>query len=168
MISNELERLTELHRDGALSAEEFAAAKQKVLNSEGPGSGSADDIFGIDPKLWCTLMHLSQVVWWLGGVVVGVAMWLISREKSVMADRHGRVIVNWYISFLIYSVISGLLLVLLIGWPMGLILGVLSMVFPIIGALRASEGRVWPYPLSIQFFSINAEPRAETFKAGQT
>jgi hypothetical protein len=76
--------------------------------------------------------------------------------------------VNWYISFLIYSVISGILLVVLIGWPMGLILGVLSMVFPIIGALRASEGRIWPYPLSIQFFSTRVEPRAETFRSGQT
>ncbi|MFM7057748.1 MAG: DUF4870 domain-containing protein [Planctomycetota bacterium] len=161
MFSNELERLTELYREGALTEEEFATAKQKVLNSEVSAKGSTDTIFGVEPKVWCILMHLTQVVWWMGGVVVGIAMWLLSRDKSVMADRHGRVIVNWYISFLIYSVISAILLVVLIGWPMGLVLGVLSVVFPIIGAWKASEGRVWRYPLSIEFFSTAIEPRAE-------
>ena len=161
MISNELQRLTELHREGALTAEEFAAAKQRVLNSEGSVQGSTDQIFGMEPKLWCTLMHLTQVVWWLGGVIVGVVMWLISRDKSVMADRHGRVIVNWYISSLIYSAISAVLFLVLIGWPMATVLFILSVVFPIIGALKASEGRVWRYPLSIEFFSTAVEPRAE-------
>ncbi|MEL6235418.1 MAG: SHOCT domain-containing protein, partial [Pseudomonadota bacterium] len=34
-ISQELERLTELHRDGALSQEEFEAAKARLLRQEG-------------------------------------------------------------------------------------------------------------------------------------
>jgi uncharacterized Tic20 family protein len=163
MISNELERLTELHREGALTAEEFEAAKRKVLDSSGPVSGTADELFGVSPRVWCTVMHMALVVWWMGGlgVFVSVVMWLISREKSQMADRHGRVVVNWLLSKMVYSLISFFLTFLLIGIPMLWILAALSLIFPIFGALRASEGRLWPYPLSIEFFSTAGEQQPE-------
>lgn len=161
MISNELERLAELYRDGALTAEEFEAAKRKILSADAPAAANTDQIFGIAPQLWYTIMHLSQVVWWMGGIFVAVVMWWISRDKSAMADRHGRVIINWNLSFLIYQLVSFVLTAVYIGLPMSLILVALSVVFPIIGAVRASEGRLWPYPLSIEFFSTAAEPQAE-------
>ena len=47
----------------------------------------------------------------------------------------------------------GLLVFVLVGFPLLGILGVLSIVFPIIGAVKANEGTVWTYPLSIKFFS---------------
>ncbi|MFM7036133.1 MAG: DUF4870 domain-containing protein [Planctomycetaceae bacterium] len=163
MISNELERLTELHREGALTADEFEAAKKKVLDSAGPVSGMADEIYGVSPKVWCTVMHMAAMVWWMGGlgVFTAVVMWLISREKSQMADRHGRVVVNWLLSEMVYSLISFFLTFLLIGIPMLWLLAAVSVIFPVIGAVRASEGRLWPYPLSIEFFSTAGEQQAE-------
>ncbi|MGV2334163.1 MAG UNVERIFIED_CONTAM: DUF4870 domain-containing protein [Planctomycetaceae bacterium] len=81
-------------------------------------------------------MHMALVVWWTGGlgVFVSVVMWLISREKSQMADRHGRVVVNWLLSEMVYSLISFFLTFLLIGIPMLWILAALSLIFPIFGA----------------------------------
>jgi uncharacterized Tic20 family protein len=166
MISNELERLTELHREGALTAEEFEAAKRKVLNDAGPVSGTTGELFGVTPQVWCTVMHLTLVIWWSGlGVFAAVVMWLISREKSRMADRHGRAIVNWLLSKMIYFLISFFLTFLIIGIPMLWILAAVSVIFPIIGAVRASEGRFWPYPLSIEFFSTGVEQQAESIQS---
>jgi uncharacterized protein len=40
-----------------------------------------------------------------------------------------------------------------IGLPMLLTLIVVAIVFPIIGAIKANDGEVWKYPLSIPFFT---------------
>ncbi|MEY2726970.1 MAG: hypothetical protein RLZZ458_2837 [Planctomycetota bacterium] len=155
MISNELERLAELRSEGVLTEEEFEAAKKKVLNPGPSDAAGTNLIFGVTPQNWIVLMHLSPLLWWAGGfgIAAPVVMWLISRDKSRVADRHGRVIVNWLLSLIVYLFISGALAFIMIGIPIGIVLGLISLVFPVIGAVRASEGRLWAYPLSIEFFS---------------
>ena len=81
-------------------------------------------------------------------------VWATNKDHSNAIDQHGRVIFNWLLSFLIYSVIAVMLLVILIGVPLLWLLGVLHLVFTILGAVRANEGRLWAYPLSINFFRV--------------
>jgi len=56
------------------------------------------------------------------------------------------------LSSLIYAVIFSILIVILIGIPLLWALALLFLIFPIIGAIKANDGEVWPYPLSIRFF----------------
>ena len=54
-------------------------------------------------------MHASQLLTWTGvGIVAPIVMWLLSKDESRDANRHGLVIVNWMLSSLVYLVISGL------------------------------------------------------------
>jgi uncharacterized Tic20 family protein len=39
-----------------------------------------------------------------------------------------------------------------IGFGLLMILGVLSIVFPVIAGIKANNGEVWRYPLSIRLF----------------
>lgn len=160
MIADEIERLIQLRNSGALSEEEFQWAKHRCLTGEGPPAAQAHAetlIYGIEPRIWCTLMHVSQLLTWTGvGVIAPFVMWIISKDQSREANRHGLVILNWMLSSLIYFVISGLALFLLIGVPMLATMVILNIVFPIVGALRASEGTVWRYPLTINFFDPDA------------
>lgn len=164
MLSDELARLKQLYEEGALSDEEYAEAKAIAMRSGGEASSfgeQTDDIYGMTTNTWCMMMHLSQFCVYAGvgfGIVVPIIMWAMSKDKSADADNHGRVIMNWLISGTIYGIISGILVVALIGIPMLIILVILSVVFPIIGALRANESILWRYPLSITFFGIN-QPR---------
>ncbi len=165
MISEEIERLIRLRNSGALSAEEFLLAKQTVINggsvppqsfaspsSEQP-SASAGLVCGVDQKMWCALMHASQLLTWTGvGIVAPIVMWLISKDESREANRHGLVIVNWMLSSLVYLVISGLACMIVIGIPMLFVLAGLNILFPVIGAIQASRGTLWRYPLTIHFF----------------
>ena len=74
-ISDEIKRLHELHQAGALSDEEFAAAKARLLSSEPykPGDKIGEDI---------TRLRRSRSDRWLGGVcgglgrVSGVESWV--------------------------------------------------------------------------------------------
>jgi phage shock protein C len=65
-ITNDLERLAELHRSGALSDAEFASAKAQAL-------GSAP-LTGTDAVVhWLHALRRSRTDRWLGGVCGGLA-----------------------------------------------------------------------------------------------
>jgi len=60
--------------------------------------------------------------------------------------------INWVISLFIYSAICGVLVFVVIG-IIGLgILALMNLAFAIIAAVKANDGEVWTYPLSIKFF----------------
>jgi len=66
-ISDELDKLDELHRRGALSDDEFARAKSRVLGDSGKPSASAPAIGAINQ------FRRSRSDRWLGGVCGGLA-----------------------------------------------------------------------------------------------
>jgi phage shock protein C len=65
-ISNDLERLAELHRSGALSDAEFASAKARALGA-GAGAGAEGGV------RWLHALRRSRSDHWLGGVCGGLA-----------------------------------------------------------------------------------------------
>ncbi len=168
MLIDELERLQKLRDAGTLSEEEFQLAKQRLLHGQEENTFTASSgssltfqpgrIHGLEEKTWCMLMHLSQLLIFAGGIGVAapIVMWAVSKDDSRAANRHGMVIMNWYISCLIYGVVAGLLCFIVIGIPMALALAALTVIFPIIGALKSNEGTLWIYPLSIKFFDPDA------------
>lgn len=110
--------------------------------------------WGMEFHAFCMLMHLSQllnIILPFVGVIMPIVMWATNRDKSPIIDDHGKVIVNWLISATIYSIISTLLIAIGIGVLLLLALGICSLVFAIIGGLKANDGVVWQYPLSIRF-----------------
>lgn len=154
-LANELRDLEDLRASGSLSDEEFEQAKAQLLNA-GPanfGTKPVGQVCGIGESTWCALMHLSQLLTFsMAGIVVPIVMWILSKDESEMARRQGATMMNWLLSSLIYAVVSFLLVFVVIGIPMLIVLGILQIVFPIIAAIKANEGTVWPYPMAIRFF----------------
>jgi uncharacterized Tic20 family protein len=99
-------------------------------------------------------LHLSQllnVVIPFAGVIVPVVLWQVKKDEMPSLDAHGKMVTNWLISSLIYFIVSLVLTLLLIG-ILGLIaVGIMSVVFPIIGGIKANNGELWEYPLTIKF-----------------
>lgn len=160
MKYDNLAKLDELRRNGTISEEEYAREKEKILNTPDPEpifSNEGGKIFGFEPHTYCMLMHLSQFLSGSGiGIVAPIVMWAIGKDKIRMIDDQGKIIINWYISAFIYGAISGaLLFVFFIGLIPLMILAVLVIVFPIIGAVKANNGETWKYPLSIPFLAVN-------------
>jgi uncharacterized Tic20 family protein len=60
-------------------------------------------------------------------------------------------IVNWLISCLIYGAVSLVLCLVLIGFLGFIALFVMGVAFPIIGGIKANNGELWEYPLTIKF-----------------
>ncbi|MEE9369012.1 MAG: DUF4870 domain-containing protein [Pontiella sp.] len=75
----------------------------------------------------------------------------MKRNSSREIDIHGRIVMNWLLSEIIYGIIFGLLCFIVIGIPFIIALGIVAMIYPIIGAAKASCGETWNYPSSIHF-----------------
>ncbi|MGL4944561.1 MAG: DUF4870 domain-containing protein [Thermoguttaceae bacterium] len=118
------------------------------------GVVSTQRFWGMEENNYCLLMHLSQfanAVVPMAGIALPIVMWATNRDKSPVIDAHGKNIVNWLISAFIYAVISGLLCLVIVGFLTLIVLLVLMVVFPIVGAIKASNGEVWKYPMTISF-----------------
>jgi uncharacterized Tic20 family protein len=109
----------------------------------------------VGDKTWPILLHLSLFAGYvvpLAGFIAPLVIWLSMKDESPEIDAHGRVVVNWIITSVIWWAIAIALCMVLIGIPLVIILGAISVIFPIIGAIKASNGVVWKYPTSIEFF----------------
>jgi uncharacterized protein len=157
-IADEVQKLQQLRQSGAISEEEFVTAKARLLGA--PMGNQRAPVTPVDveqqTRQWAMFLHLSQFAGYavpLGGLIVPILIWQIKKAELPGIDIHGKIVVNWMISFVIYFIISLLLAFVLIGIPLLLALGVVGIVFPIIGGIKASNGEAWKYPLSIGFFS---------------
>ena len=108
----------------------------------------------IQPRQWAMFLHLSLLAGFiipLAGLAVPIVIWQMKKAEIPEIDAHGKVVVNWLISSVIYFAAGVVLTFLVIGVPILLVLSVLAVVFPIIGGIKANNGEVWKYPLSINF-----------------
>jgi len=79
-------------------------------------------------------------------------LWITQKDKVAGMDTHGKMILNFQISIFIYSIISVPLIFLLgLGIFLLIAIAVIALIFPIINAIRVSNGEMSDYPLSIQF-----------------
>ena len=108
----------------------------------------------MDLKSFTILMHLSVfagMIIPMGGIVLPLVMWLTNKDKSSLVDAHGKNIINWMISSFIYAIASVILMIVGVGFLMIIALVILSLVFTIMGAVKASNDEVFKYPLAIEF-----------------
>lgn len=159
-IADEIEKLNDLHRSGALSDAEFEAAKARLLTT--PSSAppapfpSAAPVMSPEAALkqWGLFLHLSLLAGYLvplGGLVVPIVIWQMKKQEIPGLDEHGCNAVNFIISMIIYAVLCIPLVFIIIGIPLLMVLGILGVVFPIIAALKANDGLCWKYPMAITF-----------------
>jgi hypothetical protein len=110
--------------------------------------------WGMEANQFCMLMHLSQfagLVVPMGGLILPIVMWTANKDKSDIVNQHGKNILNWIISSFIYLFVSIILTFLLIGIPILIATVICSLIFTIVGAVKANNGEVYKYPLSIPF-----------------
>ena len=160
-IAEEIEKLNNLKESGAISDDEYQKAKTSLLEkdeSAGQTLGRAVGQISSNVNSWSMFIHLSQFCGYLiplAGLIVPIVLWQLKKNESEIIDKHGRIVVNWIISELIYGLIFFVLVFVIIGIPLLIALAVLSIVFPIIGGIKANNGEIWPYPLSIKFFRLD-------------
>lgn len=111
-------------------------------------------ISNYDERQYAMFIHLSQ----LAGLIIPILGWLVplilwqvKKDTSAYINANGKIVMNWIISSLIYAVVCYILVFILVGIFLLIALGICSLIFIIIGSVKANNGEVWHYPLSIRF-----------------
>lgn len=101
------------------------------------------------------LTHLSQLLTYVtgfGGLIVPLVIWLTSKDRVAGMNEHGKAIVNFQLSMLLFTILSiPAILVLGLGIVSLIFIGVIAFVLPIVNAVRASNGESPSYFMTIRF-----------------
>jgi hypothetical protein len=99
--------------------------------------------------LWATIAHLSV---FLAPILGPLVLFLIFKDTHPRADKACRAALNFEISLILWGIGFALLAFILIGIPLLIALGVVSVVMPIVAASRTNRGEDYTYPLSLKVF----------------
>lgn len=95
-------------------------------------------------------MHLSPFGWLIIGPLAFAAplvLWLVRKDASPFSDDHGREILNFMISLIVWSLIC---MITIIGIPLLIGLAVVAVVSPIRAAVAAGRGEYFRYPMTFR------------------
>jgi uncharacterized Tic20 family protein len=106
-------------------------------------------------KALAVLCHVSLFIG--VGFLLPFIVYLVKRDESPFVGFHAREVLNFHLSLLLYFVCTLPFLLILtclflpLGLPLYMALGLMAFICAIIGAIRASEGAYYLYPLTIRF-----------------
>lgn len=102
------------------------------------------------------VMHLLPLVGFLLpnvpvlNLVAPLALWLFKRAESPYLDEQGKEVLNFQITISIAAFVSALLLFVCIGAFLLPVVAIALVIFSIIGAVKASEKKIYRFPLSLR------------------
>ena len=106
-------------------------------------------------RTWGMVCHLAGLAGLVGipfGSIIGpLVIWLIKKDEFPYVNEQGKKALNFQISWTIWGIICGLLILIVIGIVLLPILLVAWLVLTILGSIKANNGEPWNYPLTIEF-----------------
>ena len=104
-------------------------------------------------RLWGMLAHLLSFVaaYLFLGFVAPLIVLLVFGPRSAFVRANAVESLNFNLTWLLYGIIGVILALLLIGFLILIALGIAYLVLVIIASVRANNGEVYRYPLTIRF-----------------
>lgn len=98
-------------------------------------------------KMLATLAHVLGIfVYFVGPLII----YLVAGDEKPFAKQHAKEALNFQLTLLIGYLISGVLTIVFIGVLGFIVLGLASIVFSIIAAIAANDGKDYQYPVCIR------------------
>jgi hypothetical protein len=107
-------------------------------------------------RTWDVLCHISALAGFIipfGNILGPLIIWLIKKNDIPSVDAHGKESLNFQISVLIYMAVSAVLALVLIGVFLMIAIGIAAIVLVVIASVKASNGELYRYPLTIRFIN---------------
>lgn len=99
----------------------------------------------------CNMGMLAHLLALLTGFIGPLIIYLMKKDESPFVRENARNALNFQISVFIYYIIGAILTIVLVGILVLIAVGILHLVCCIVGAVAASNGKIYKYPLTIQF-----------------
>ena len=108
-----------------------------------------------DENMWAMFCHLSAFAGYLipfGNIIGPLVIWMIKKDEYPFVNDQGKEALNFQISITIYAIISALLALIFIGFLLLIAIGVFNIIMIVMASIKANEGILFRYPLTIKFF----------------
>ena len=105
-----------------------------------------------EARQWAMMLHFSILAGFVipfAGLIAPIIIWQLKKEDMPEIVPHAHVVMNWIITGLVYFAICFVLMFVIIGFPLMMVLGLATVVFSIIGGIKANDGELWEYPMTL-------------------
>lgn len=114
------------------------------------GSAKNDSVYLVITHLMPLAVYFVPAI---GFIVAPLIWWAAMKDKYPEIDVHGKEVINFVISYSIYMIISVVLMFALIGFALVVVVAIASLIFTIIGAVKAGNNELYRYPMIMRFLS---------------
>lgn len=105
-----------------------------------------------ETRQWAMFIHFSILAGWIvpfAGLILPIVLWQIKKDDLPGIVPHAHIVMNWIVSSLVYALISFILIFVVIGMFGFMALALATVIFAIVGGIKANDGEVWEYPGTI-------------------
>ena len=108
---------------------------------------------GPEERGLAAITHLSGLAGYIipfGGVLVPIIIWMVKKDSAIISSIAKQAILLNVIAFLMIGVLVAFALTIIlipVAIVGGIVLGIGAIALPIIGAIKASEGTYFKYPI---------------------
>ena len=102
-------------------------------------------------EVLCHVLSFAGLVIPFGNIVGPLVFWLWKKADNPAVDEHGKEALNFQISMTIWTLICLLSMFVVVGFVLAPIAVITNIVLTIIAAIKASNGELYRYPLTIRF-----------------
>jgi uncharacterized Tic20 family protein len=107
-----------------------------------------------EARKWAMICHISALAGLLGNgigfLIAPLVVWMVKKEDHPFIDDQGKEAVNFQITMILALFLCIPLIFVIIGIPLAIIIGLLMVILPIIAAVKANDGVVFRYPLTLR------------------
>lgn len=103
-----------------------------------------------DDRNIAVLTHLGGIFF---SLFPGLILWLLKKDDNTYLSEQAREALNFQITVLIAYVISGMLIVLLIGFLLTWLVWLGNAILCLIAAVKTSKGETYRYPFSLRLIN---------------
>ena len=124
----------------------------EVAEDVGGGNQAEEKVRGEQVEISTEARNMAMLCHLLGivGFFAPLVIWLNEKDKHKFVNEHGLAAMNYQISIIIYYIASWMLCLIIVGFFMIAALVIMHIIFVIMGAVKASQGKPWRYPIAIQ------------------
>jgi uncharacterized Tic20 family protein len=108
---------------------------------------------GNEEKQWAFFAHLSALVGFVipfGSLLGPLIIWQMKKHEMPFVDDQGKEALNFQITMAIAFLVCCVLMLILIGFLLAVIVGIVDIIYTIIAAIAANNGQVYRYPFNLR------------------
>ena len=94
-----------------------------------------------------TMALLAHILTFVAPILAPLIIWLIKKDESQFVAYHAKESLNFQITMCVIVII---LFITIVGILLLWVVGIISLVLVVVATIRASEGKLYRYPLSVR------------------